>query len=89
LKALKFRISGNAPAQHYSNIYSRQNQEVVATGWIDSPPEEKEAMRTIQAGGVFGYRIDKGALRGSIGRHEYRHPLVHYGSLGAGLAARF
>jgi hypothetical protein len=66
-KALKFRISGNAPAQYYINIYSRQSQEVVATGWIDSPPEEKEISLAIPGGGkvraVEFYVQSKGGAR--------------------------
>jgi len=63
-EALKFRISGNAPAPYYINIHSRQNKEVVATGWIDSPPEEKEVSLPIP-----GHA--RGATRGGMGAiHE-------------------
>ena len=41
-KGLTFQISGNAEAQYYVNVLTRDGQAVVASGWTDSPPEEKE-----------------------------------------------
>jgi hypothetical protein len=52
--SLAFRISGNATAQYYINIYDRQDKNLVATGWIDSPAEEKEVSLAIPDGGKVG-----------------------------------
>ena len=38
-KSLVFRISGNAAAQYYVNIFNRDGIDVVESGWIDSPRE--------------------------------------------------
>ena len=51
-KTLKLRISGNAPAQYYINIYNGQGKEVVATGWTDSPSEEREVSLAIPGDGT-------------------------------------
>ncbi len=51
-KTLKLRISGNAPAQYYINIYNGQGKEVVATGWTDSPSDEREVSLAIPGDGT-------------------------------------
>ena len=53
-KTLNFRISGNAVAQYYVNIYNRGGQNIFATGWKDSPQEEKEISLAIPAGNEIG-----------------------------------
>ena len=53
-KSLAFRISGNATAQYYINVYNRQGKNVVATGWVDSPAEEKEVSLAIPDDGKVG-----------------------------------
>jgi hypothetical protein len=70
----------------YSKPYARNVQlwteaySLLLDGPNANPDELKKAMRTVQAGGLFGYRFQFPAMR--IGRHEvyWHRPLVAYRS---------
>ena len=55
-----------------------ENAELLLDGPHATPEKIKQAMRTIQAGGVFGYRFLFPAMR--VGKHEvyWHRPLVAY-----------
>lgn len=55
-----------------------EQAELLLDGTHASPADIKGAMRTIQAGGVFGYRFQFPAMR--VGKHEvyWHRPLVAY-----------
>ena len=52
--ALKFRISGNAGAQYYVNIFARTGEPLVESGWIDSPSHRRRISFAIPAGSRVG-----------------------------------
>jgi len=65
------------PMARNVQIWTRR-PEVLLDGPHASPADIKRAMRTIQAGGVFGYRFFFPAMR--VGKHEvyWHRPLVAY-----------
>ena len=52
--ALTFRISGNAAAQYYINIYQRDGGILASSGWTDSPAAEKEVSLALPDGSKVG-----------------------------------
>jgi hypothetical protein len=63
-----------------------QQAELLLDGPHASPADINRAMRTIQAGGVFGYRFQFPAMR--VGKHEvyWHRPLVAYRDAGGEVA---
>jgi hypothetical protein len=66
-KSLAFRISGNAAAQYYVNIFGRDGKALVESGWVDSPQAEREVTFAVPAGSQVGaveiYVQSKGGAR--------------------------